>query len=130
MQVGPPLQRLNFGGFLDHIRASTVGLLHKIATPASSVPLQWAKSMVENSTEGRAPYCRRHVDCMESGEGDAVAEGVAGGDTGVCGASLRIQVFECLILTLHLWDTSFGCQHPLTFYQHSTKDYQLYINPK
>ena len=102
MQVGHPLQRLNFGGFLDHIRASTVGLLHKIATPASSVPLQWAKSMVENSTERRAPYCHRHVDYVKSWHGDAVAEGMVRGDTGVYGAGLHIRVFECLISTLHL----------------------------
>ena len=60
---------------LDHGRISTVGLLHEIATPASSASLRWAKSMVESIIEGRALYCRRHVDNVENVQG--------------CGCSMR-----------------------------------------
>jgi Fe-S cluster assembly scaffold protein SufB len=35
-----------------------------------------AKSMVESITEGRAPYCRGHMDCVEIVQGDATAEAV------------------------------------------------------
>ena len=41
-------------------------LLHKIATPAYSAPLRWAKSMVESIIEEQAPYCHRYVDWVES----------------------------------------------------------------
>ena len=69
---------------------NTAGLLHKIATPASSAPLRWAKSMVESITEGRAPYCRRHVDCVESVRGDAVTEAVP-----------RVSVFDEQAKVIH-----------------------------
>ena len=60
---------------LDYGRTSTASLLNEIATPASLAPLQWAKSMVESISEERAPYCRWHVYCVESGQGGEVADG-------------------------------------------------------